>query len=257
MPLISIASRKHLFYEEYGQGIPIIFIHPPGMGRKVFYYQRLLSEHFRVIFPDLSGHGDSEHTGDTASISYYANEIIQFMDALYIDKAVFFGYSAGGLIAQHIGFIRPDKVSHLILSGAYPAVHNVIGQKLHKLGMYLLEKNPGLLMRILAGSHTKDRQLRSILTGHMKKADQAHWHQYYQDSLGYNCIEQLPRLNMPMLFMYGGLRDWTFTNAGYYRRACSHAEFFRLEYQGHQLPTKQWKTCNELVTGFVLTHHSR
>lgn len=95
-----------------------------------------------MIFPDLSGHGDSDHIDQPASISYYANEIAQFMDALHIDKAVLFGYSAGGLIAQHIGFTRPDKVSHLILSGAYPAVHNIIGQKLHKLGMYLLEKTP-------------------------------------------------------------------------------------------------------------------
>lgn len=86
------------------------------------------------------------------------------------------------------------------------------------------------------------------------KADLGHWYQYYQDSLRYSCLGQLRRFNMPMLFMYGGLRDWTFTHAGYYRKACSHAEFFRLEYQGHQLPTKQWKTCNELVTGFVLTH---
>lgn len=91
-------QQETSFYEEYGQGIPIIFIHPPGMGRKVFYYQRLLSKHFRVIFPDLSGHGDSDHIDQPASISYYANEIAQFMDALHIDKAVLFGYSAGGLI---------------------------------------------------------------------------------------------------------------------------------------------------------------
>ncbi|AOR99733.1 AB hydrolase superfamily protein [Bacillus subtilis] len=47
MPLISIDSRKHLFYEEYGQGIPIIFIHPPGMGRKVFIIS--------AFYPNISG----------------------------------------------------------------------------------------------------------------------------------------------------------------------------------------------------------
>lgn len=254
MPIISIVNKKQLYYEEYGQGIPVIFIHPPGMGRKVFFYQRLLADHFRVIFPDLSGHGDSNHADQQISISYYANEIVQFMDRLHIDQAAVFGYSAGSLIAQHIGFTRPDKVSHLVLAGAYPAVHTMVGQQLHKMGMYLLEKNPGMLMKIIASSHTKNRQLRNILTSHMKKADLSHWYQYYQDSLRYSCLEQLRRFNMPMLFMYGGLRDWTYTHAGYYRKACSHAEFFRLEYQGHQLPTKQWKTCNELVTGFILTH---
>ena len=72
MPLISIDSRKHLFYEEYGQGIPIIFIHPPGMGRKVFYYQRLLSKHFRVIFLALRGQWDSDHIEQAALFAYYA-----------------------------------------------------------------------------------------------------------------------------------------------------------------------------------------
>lgn len=86
MPIVSTVNKKQLYYEEYGQGIPVIFIHPPGMGRKVFYYQRLLANHFRVIFPDLSGHGDSDHADQQISISYYANEIVQFMDRLHIDQ---------------------------------------------------------------------------------------------------------------------------------------------------------------------------
>ncbi|MDI6591310.1 alpha/beta hydrolase, partial [Bacillus subtilis] len=77
------------------------------------------------------------------------------------DKAVLFGYSAGGLNAQHTGLNRPDKETHIKLSGAYPAVHNVIGQKLHKHGMYLLEKKPGLIIKKIAVRQPKQRQRRS------------------------------------------------------------------------------------------------
>ncbi|MCI3987897.1 alpha/beta hydrolase, partial [Bacillus vallismortis] len=79
-------------------------------------YLRLLSEPFRVIFRVLSGEGDSVLADQPASISYYANEIVLFMDALHMAKAVLFGYSAGVLISQHFGFTRPDKISHLVLS---------------------------------------------------------------------------------------------------------------------------------------------
>ena len=44
MPSIKMNINQHMFYEEYGDGSPIIFIHPPGMGRKVFVYQQYLSE---------------------------------------------------------------------------------------------------------------------------------------------------------------------------------------------------------------------
>ena len=82
MPFVEIDTNQYLYYEEYGQGIPIIFIHPPGMGNKVFHYQYDLSKHMRVIFPDLSGHGRSPRAEQTVSISFYANEVLRFMDAL-------------------------------------------------------------------------------------------------------------------------------------------------------------------------------
>ncbi len=34
MPFIEIDTNKYLYYEERGQGMPVIFIHPPGMGNK-------------------------------------------------------------------------------------------------------------------------------------------------------------------------------------------------------------------------------
>ena len=71
-----------MFYEEYGEGIPIIFIHPPGMGRKVFVYQQHLANHMRVILPDLSGHGESDTVEESVSISFYANEIMHLMNAI-------------------------------------------------------------------------------------------------------------------------------------------------------------------------------
>jgi pimeloyl-ACP methyl ester carboxylesterase len=86
----------------------------------------------------------------------------------------------------------------------------------------------------------------------MKKADQESWYQYYNHSLQYNCLDKLHHLTMPLLFIYGGKKDWTTHYMKEYKNRCKHAEFFVLPQQGHQLPTKKWVQFNELITGFVL-----
>ena len=86
MPLCHINGLQ-LFYEDKGSGTPIIFIHPPGMGRKVFFYQLLLANHFRIILPDLSGHGDTIGSSDSVTILGFAEEIRRLMDELKIEKA--------------------------------------------------------------------------------------------------------------------------------------------------------------------------
>ncbi|PLR66251.1 alpha/beta fold hydrolase [Bacillus sp. UMB0893] len=253
MPLIKLNSQKYLHFEEFGQGIPIIFIHPPGMGNKVFYYQHALSKHLRVILPDLSGHGESNPSEQGVSIPYYANEILDFMDALNLKKAVLCGYSAGCLIAQHLAICHPNRIELLILSGAYPLVKDFSGQLLHNLGIYMVQNHLNLLIKIISKSHTKDKNVRKTLAVHMKKADKNVWSQYYFQSLQYSCLDQLHHLTMPTLFMYGGEGDWTKHYLNYYKKICKHAEFFLFTNENHQLPTKKWNSFNEIITGFVLT----
>ncbi|MFC3883593.1 alpha/beta fold hydrolase [Bacillus songklensis] len=252
MPSIKINDNKYLHYEEYGQGMPIIFIHPPGMGSKVFYYQHYLSNRIRVLLPDLSGHGESDKAEQEVSISYYANELLCFMDALNINKAVICGYSAGCLIAQHIGIYHPKRVELMILSGAYPIVDNFSAKTLHKIGMYMVKHQLNLLIKAIARSHTEDNALRETLINHMEKANKKVWYEYYQASLQYNCLEKLDTLTMPLLLMYGAKGDWTSRYLTYYKSKCKHAELFLFEKQSHQLPTKQWKPFNELITRFIL-----
>ena len=127
MPSIEMNENQFLFYEEYGEGLPIIFIHPPGMGRKVFGYQQDLSNNLRVILPDLSGHGESDTVEQRVTISFYANEVVRFMNLLHIDQAIICGYSAGCLIAQEIGFYYPERVQFMILVGSYPEVDTFSG----------------------------------------------------------------------------------------------------------------------------------
>lgn len=91
MPLISIDSRKHLFMKNMDRN-PYHFYPPAGHGTQGFLLSAPSIQAFQGDFSRFKQYGDSDHIDQPASISYYANEIAQFMDALHIDKAVLFGY---------------------------------------------------------------------------------------------------------------------------------------------------------------------
>jgi pimeloyl-ACP methyl ester carboxylesterase len=116
----------------------------------------------------------------------------------------------------------------------------------------MAENYLNLLIEIISRSHTKDKKMRKMLSGHMKKADKEVWKQYYIHSLQYSCLDKLHHITMPMLFMYGEAGDWSNHYLKLYRNKCKHAEFFLFTNQNHQLPTKKWNIFNEIVTGFVL-----
>ena len=254
MPSIKISDNHSLFYEEYGEGTPIIFIHPPGMGRKVFVYQKDLSEQMRVITPDLSGHGESDTVEKEVSIAFYVHEMVHFMDALHIDKVIICGYSAGCLIAQEIGLTFPERVTCMILAGSYPEVDTLAGKVLHKMGMYMVKQHKTMLIKTIAKSHTKDEEIQEMLMEHMEKANSEVWFHYYHDSLHYNCVNRLDSFTMPLFFMCGEKGDWTSRYLQNYQNKCKHAEFYLFKDEGHQIPTKRWKEFNDQIIRFVLNY---
>jgi pimeloyl-ACP methyl ester carboxylesterase len=64
---------------------------------------------FRVIVPDLPGHGKSSGIG-LQSIWGYADHLIEFLAELGLYKAIFIGHSMGGCIALALGLKYPDQV---------------------------------------------------------------------------------------------------------------------------------------------------
>jgi pimeloyl-ACP methyl ester carboxylesterase len=239
------------FYEDYGNGTPIIFIHPPAMGRKVFYYQKELSQNARVIFPDLSGHGDTHGVYEEVSISTYALEIQAIMDGLHIDKAFLCGYSAGSAIAQEFALNYPDRTLGIILTGGYPAVEPLAFKYEHLIGMYLVKHFPGVLRKIISSSHTEEAWLRNVIFHHMEKANRRSWFQFYQSSLNFSCVNRLHRLHTPLLLIYGS-KDWVNQHLRTYRRY-TEFQLTCIQNVSHQIPTKKWKLYNQAILGFVQT----
>lgn len=239
---------RELYFEDKGKGTPIIFIHPPGMGRKVFFYQYFLAEKFRIILPDLSGHGESKGKQATVSIKGYAEEIKAILDDLQITKAVICGYSSGGIVAQEFASLYSNRVLAMILSGGFPEIKSTLLKYEHLAGMFLIRKYPQLLIKIIAGSHTENKELKNVLIDHMKKADLNTWHKFYQESLDYSCLTNIEKWEFPLLLIYGS-RDFTNKHIRNYPNGKFEAEFIANAF--HQLPMKNWRSFNHIVENYL------
>jgi pimeloyl-ACP methyl ester carboxylesterase len=113
---ISIHGTK-IYYEEYGQGIPLLLLHQ-GLGSIEDLGEIIpqLSNHFRVIAPDAPGHGRSEQA-DSLSGDLLADYCSVLIDQLHLDSAYVMGWSMGGNTALLLSANRPDKIKKVV-SGA-------------------------------------------------------------------------------------------------------------------------------------------
>lgn len=107
-----------MHYMDMGQGDPLVFIHGLGSLKESWKHQHELAAQYRLIIPDLRGHGEDE--GEQAiSISGFAEDVLELLDSLDIPKAHFCGLSMGGLVVQEIYRQRPACVETMILSNTF------------------------------------------------------------------------------------------------------------------------------------------
>ncbi|MDD4922108.1 MAG: alpha/beta hydrolase [Bacteroidales bacterium] len=113
------SPTKKLYYEECGQGEPLILLHAHAVDCRMWDDVFLkLSKNFRVIRYDLRGYGKS----DMPEPGYgflQADDLKNLMDALGIKKAHLAGLSLGGMTVAEFVALYPARVlSATISSGA-------------------------------------------------------------------------------------------------------------------------------------------
>lgn len=118
MPTIETPIGR-VFYATRGDGdLTLMCLHGAGGNYKHWaYLLNGIEGPYRVVIPDLPGHGRSAPPGRT-SIDAYVEFIWMFMDTLAVEKAILIGHSMGGAIALSAALEQPDRVGGLVLIGS-------------------------------------------------------------------------------------------------------------------------------------------
>jgi pimeloyl-ACP methyl ester carboxylesterase len=106
-----------LSYDDVGEGdVPVIFLHGFPFDKSMWHVQLdVLKTSHRLIACDIRGFGKSTDESTALSIDLFADDLIQFMDMLSIEKAIICGLSMGGYVAQNVLKRYPDRFEALIL----------------------------------------------------------------------------------------------------------------------------------------------
>ncbi len=106
-------------HDDVGSGPPLILLHAGIADRTMWaeHLQPLANAGLRVLAVDLPGFGDAPVS---AQQDAPWNDVLATMDALGIERATLVGNSLGGLVAQRVAVLAPERVQALVLvsSGA-------------------------------------------------------------------------------------------------------------------------------------------
>ena len=107
------------YYDLGGEGVPLIFIH--GDSRDISQYDEFIlnfEESNRIIGYGRRGYGNSKAKNQEKGLQADANDLLQLMAYLEIDKAVFIGNSYAGFLMTHLAENYPEKcIGQIYLAG--------------------------------------------------------------------------------------------------------------------------------------------
>src|SRR5262245_57004956 len=118
--LIEIGDAQ-LHYDIHGDGEPLLWLHGAmGHGPDWGHIFREAPAGYRLIAPDLRGHGRSTGASDTYSFAQSARDMFALLDHLGIDTVKLIGLSGGGITALHMAVQQPARVRAMVAASAPP-----------------------------------------------------------------------------------------------------------------------------------------
>jgi len=191
-----------------GRGEPLLLLTGYAMTTEMWDQQFIqdLAASRRVILLDNVGMGPSAaRPGTMISIQRMANDAVTALDALGIDRCDILGWSMGGMIAQEVALMHPDKVRSLVLlsstsdvSYLKPGLHRINSMSTEAIRSAMfqpdwLRAHPEASSRVVARPRSPDM---AVIQGQLKAL---------MDWKG--TVDRLSELRAPALILVGN-DDW-------------------------------------------------
>lgn len=116
------SGTSQLFYRAEGKGPLVIMLHGLLMDGQSWVdngFVSTFSPFFKVVCPDLPGHGASDKSDiqELYTRESQALSIVNLMDELGYEKAHVIGYSAGAWLAMELLKCYPERLNSVVLGG--------------------------------------------------------------------------------------------------------------------------------------------
>ena len=203
-----------------GDGPPLVLVH--GLGGSATNWVELaplLARDYRLLVPDLPGHGGSEPLAGVSGLQSYADRVASVIEHERAAPAPIIGHSLGGLVVLRLALRRPEIVSAVVLAAsAGLSIGNLWGRNLltaftvvrpgRLAGRYrsLVARSP-LLRRLVFGvvsvadpTGLSDTSVEGFLAGQVLHTDTGSAWRALRDD---DPRPELERLEQPALILWG------------------------------------------------------
>jgi pimeloyl-ACP methyl ester carboxylesterase len=118
--LVTINGAE-LSYETFGEGEPLLWLHGlMGAGSDWKYLFDRPPQGYRLIAPDLRGHGSSTNPQESFSFRQCAADVRGLLGNLGIERVNAIGLSGGGIALLHLATLVPEVVRRMVIVSAPP-----------------------------------------------------------------------------------------------------------------------------------------
>jgi pimeloyl-ACP methyl ester carboxylesterase len=204
MPMIHV-NGIDLHYHQQGKGVPIVFIHPPCIGSRVFTYLRNdLSRDHRTLLFDFRGHGRSGTSRTNLTIPLLVEDTRQLMDSLDISSAYLCAYSVASMVALEAMLTHPDRFRGAVLLGGMAEASNWKTKvKLRAAGVASRMRAKDLVAVPILWVNADNSQTLKRLRGETLAGDVAKWRDFFESARRYSAVSRLPDIKQPVLLVCG------------------------------------------------------
>lgn len=248
-----------MFVKEAGSGVPLVLLHGYcGSHRYWDHASALLAERYRVITPDLRGHGDSPAEDGDYSMEGLAKDTLRLLDQLGLERVFLFGHSLGGYVTLAFAEQYADRLIGfgLVHSTSYPdteAARTNRDKAVATIGQDgVAAFVNGLVPKLFAPEHRNEQQ------GPLSKAIEIGYGTSSQGAIGCSLgmrdrpdrTSVLQHANMPILLL-AGEKDEVITEERRFPASGPHITQVTLAGVGHMSMMENPRALADAITAFV------
>ena len=271
MPHVTAEDGVKLYYEEAGEGLPVVFVHEfAGDWRSWEPQMRHFARRYRCISYSARGFPPSDVPEDPSQYSQdrARDDIRAVLDGLGIDRAHIVGLSMGGFATLHFGFGYPERARSLVVAGCgygaepdkrqqFADEARLAAQRFEEIGTEEAAASYALGPTRVQFQNKDARgwaEFRDQLTEHSAKgsANTLRGVQAARPSL-YELVEEMRQMTVPTLILTGD-EDWPCLEPGILmKREIATAALAVIPNAGHTINLETPAEFNRIVQDFLHT----
>ncbi|WP_433463505.1 alpha/beta fold hydrolase [Spirillospora sp. CA-128828] len=267
MPYFELTGGVPLYYEDHGNGAPVVLLHGWTMN-STFWGDNVpaLAAGNRVITVDLRGHGSSGKTPEGHTLGQYARDVRALIEHLELDHVALVGWSMGtDVILWYVHQYGCDRLRSAVFVDQSPRFLNADDWDFPLLGNYtrtdlavfaqtVRHARPDAIKPFIAACFAEPPTsdvIDAVYAETTKTPTEAAL-SVWMDMAHADLRPLLPQVTVPVLLAYGR-RSKVFPGdlAGLLAEALPDARSVRFEHSGHVPFAEEAERFNEVLAEFL------